>query len=346
MRLIPTIRLMTAIRLAAIAVAFLALSAATVQAKTIFVSPAGKDTHTGLDWTNAKRTVQAGLSAAASGDQVWVAAATYVETIGLVDGVALYGGFAGTETDLSQRDWTANVTILDGNGGDGVVTAPVDATAATRIDGFTIRNGNANDGAGIYCYSSSPTIANNTITNNKATYDGGGIFCNDASPSIYGNTITDNTAGSGQHGGGICCLGSGLPPYPTPRIFDNTISGNSATYGGGIYSYYGSPTIARNTITGNTASAMGGGIGIHLSTGVLVSDIITGNTSNDIGGGIYGYHDASLIANTLLAGNNAAGSDGGGICCDYSSTTIADSTIVCNRAPGSAAASAPTTPRR
>lgn len=37
-------------------------------------------------------------------------------TAGLVlqDGFAVYGGFDGTETELSQRDWENNVTILSG----------------------------------------------------------------------------------------------------------------------------------------------------------------------------------------------------------------------------------------
>jgi len=56
--------------------------------------------------------------------KVWVAAGTYVENITLKSGVALYGGFAGNETDLSQRNWAANKTILDGNQSGSVVTSP------------------------------------------------------------------------------------------------------------------------------------------------------------------------------------------------------------------------------
>ena len=108
-------------------VGVLAVGAAAVQAGTIYVSPSGNDANDGLTWPTAKATVQAGLNAAASGDQVWVAAGTYVGCITLKAEVALYGGFAGDETDLSQRDWTANETILDGNQAGSVVTIAVGA---------------------------------------------------------------------------------------------------------------------------------------------------------------------------------------------------------------------------
>ena len=65
----------------------------------------------------------AALTAASSGQQIWVAAGTYKPTAGtdrtisfaLKPGVGVYGGFAGTETALEQRDWRTNVTTLSGD---------------------------------------------------------------------------------------------------------------------------------------------------------------------------------------------------------------------------------------
>lgn len=104
----------------------------------------GVDTNDGLSWEAAKKTVTAGLAAVISGDQLWVAAGTYVERITLKVGVALYGGFAGNENALSERNWTANVTILDGNQGVGgsVVTVPEGARRrpeSTALRSRTIR---------------------------------------------------------------------------------------------------------------------------------------------------------------------------------------------------------------
>ena len=103
----------------------------------------------GNDWEHAYLTVTAGLNAAVSGDEVWVAgnsAHPYVERITLTLGMALYGGFAGMETERDQRNWQTNVTILDGNREGTVVTSPNGAAASTRIDGFTVRNGMGSSG--------------------------------------------------------------------------------------------------------------------------------------------------------------------------------------------------------
>ena len=152
-------------------------------------------------WANAC-DLQTALTGAASGDQIWVAAGVYkpgaarTDTFQLKTGVAVYGGFAGTETLLSERNPAANVTILsgdidsndtntDGNNiaetaadiqGDNayhVVTGSgTDATAV--LDGFTITAGQANGaaphntGGGMYSSSSSPTLTNVTFSGNSA----------------------------------------------------------------------------------------------------------------------------------------------------------------------------------
>jgi hypothetical protein len=76
-------------------------------------------------WANAC-TLQTALSGAVSGDEIWVKQGVhYPDTSGLSDprtatftlknGVAVYGGFAGTETSRDQRNWQANLTILSGD---------------------------------------------------------------------------------------------------------------------------------------------------------------------------------------------------------------------------------------
>ena len=90
----------------------LAPAPAYAQSGTIYyVRPTGNDSNSGLAWNTAFATLQQALATATTGAQIWVAAGTYypdegpsqtnddrASTFSLKDGVAVYGGFAGTET--------------------------------------------------------------------------------------------------------------------------------------------------------------------------------------------------------------------------------------------------------
>ena len=94
---------------------FLLAIISAANAKTIYTDadrPPGGD---GLSWSTAFKDLQDGLADAGGGDEIWVAAGTYypsVEVGGIgsryqafqmKNGVAIYGGFVGTETSLAQR---------------------------------------------------------------------------------------------------------------------------------------------------------------------------------------------------------------------------------------------------
>src|SRR6266496_2799334 len=165
--------------------------AATSSAKVIYVNGTlnTDPVPDGLTWTTAFHTVQAGIDAADDGDEIWVAAATYSENIILKSGVALYGGFAGSESDRLERDWMNRFATLDGRQSNSVVIVQVGATTRTRIDGFTIQNGRATLGGGILSSNASPTIYHNRIIRNTATASGGGIRCRGGAPEIAFNTV-------------------------------------------------------------------------------------------------------------------------------------------------------------
>lgn len=270
----------------------------------------------GDDWSRAYRTVTAGLNAAVSNDEVWVAGDAdhpYIECITLKNGVALYGGFAGNETERDQRDWTANVTILDGNQAGSVVTVIGASSESTRIDGFTVQNGTGTysaphrDGGGVYCDASSVTITNNTIRGNAVKGDfvggvlpytgrGGGIFYRDSgSAVISGNVILRNSAA--MEGGGIYCASS------SAGMFGNTITNNTASSGkgGGICCRTYCGAILHNAIKGNTASK-GGGIDIEESICTVVGNVILANGAN-VGSGVY-CKSSAMITNNTIAGNS------------------------------------------
>ncbi|GAJ08447.1 unnamed protein product, partial [marine sediment metagenome] len=136
--------------------------------------------------------------------------------------------------------------------------------ANSIINGFTIINGYSNDGGGICCQESSPTITNCTIIGNSAERFvsrvgwcgyGGGIACGYGSgPTVTNCTFTGNEA---NNGGGMANENSS-----SPTVTNCTFSGNSATnYGGGMRNTRSStPTVTNCTFSGNSAGGTGGGM--------------------------------------------------------------------------------------
>ena len=121
------------------------------------------DARDGKTWATAFSTIQAAIDAAdrQGGGEVWVAAGTYYPTSGhdreatfqLRGGVALYGGFAGTESRLDQRDVLHAVSILSGDlgrrqtPGDNSYHVVTGADNAV-LDGFQITGGYALEAGG------------------------------------------------------------------------------------------------------------------------------------------------------------------------------------------------------
>jgi hypothetical protein len=98
-----------------------ALDFTLTEARIVYVSPQGNDANDGLSWATAKRTVQAGINAAAPvmgfGAQVWVKAGVYNERINLRSDVHVYGGFAGNEGTRAQRNLLAQRKRAGRSGG-------------------------------------------------------------------------------------------------------------------------------------------------------------------------------------------------------------------------------------
>lgn len=262
-----------------------------------------------LSWASAC-TLRTALIAAVSGDQIWVAKGVHYPgsagqrsaTFTLQNGVALYGGFAGAEDSLDQRDWRANPTILSGDidGNDitepnGVVTDTAhiqgnnayhvvssSSVAATAVlDGFIITAGQANgsstddSGGGIYNYHGSPTLVNVTFSANTATASGAGIYNFElCSPALTNVSFIANTA---QDGGAIYNYYQSSPTLVNVLFYSNT-AGNR---GGGIYNNYQcSPALTNVTFSGNSATNSGGGIyNTSNSDPALVNAILWGDSA-------------------------------------------------------------------
>jgi len=241
----------------------------------------------GASWETAYNAIQPAIDKAAlTQDQVWAAAGTYPERLQMKQGVALYGGFAGGETTLGERNCKANHVVVDGEMRGACVTVPSGLTSTTRVDGMVLLRGTA--GGGIYCDHSSPTIVNNIIAESAAS----GVYCNYGSPIIINNCIMGNSAGSWA--GGIRCN------YSSGLIANNFIYGNSGTQGGGIGCYHASPTITNNTICYNNAMDYGGGISyLDGSYPAVSNNIIAFNSSGVNAGAAVTFRNNCVFGNRL-----------------------------------------------
>ena len=185
-------------------------------------------------------TIQAAIADAGTvnGDEIVVAAGTYVENI----------DFLGKAITLRSASGDPADTIIDGGGSGRAVTCDSGETSATVLDGFTITDGSANyGGGGMHNDSSSPTVIHCTFSGNTGTY-GGGMYNWDSSPTVSNCTFSGNTA---TRGGG---MGNGNASSPT--VSNCTFSGNTANAGGGMMNdNSSSPTVTNSVLWGNSAGS-------------------------------------------------------------------------------------------
>ncbi len=198
---------------------------------------------------------------------------------------------------------------------DSIMVAP-----ATYTENLTIRKSLKVIGSG----------ANTTIV------DGGGagsVFTiSDARAHVYLSNLTIRN--------GYAFTGGGINNSGTLAISKCTVSGNTAwaysSGGGGIYTFYGSLTIANSTISNNVNNTLdygfGGGILVTNSTATISRTTVSGNAAY-VGGGIYGYQSSLTIINSTVS-NNGPSFDSGGIYSLQNSLTIINSTISSNVGSG------------
>ena len=131
----------------------------------VYVDIAATGANDGTSWADAYTDLQVALASTASGE-IWVAAGVYHPTtcspcldadrsiaFDLKDNVAVYGGFDGTESNISQRDFNANLTILSGDIGTAMdstdnsyhVCRAVHVNSSCILDGVIVEQGNADN---------------------------------------------------------------------------------------------------------------------------------------------------------------------------------------------------------
>jgi autotransporter family porin len=278
-------------------------------------------TRDGQSWATAFTSLQEALAAGAA--EIWVARGTYTPgndrkaTFQLLKGGALYGGFAGHETHLDQRDWQRNPTILDGRGVYHVVTGADDAI----LDGFIITGGRAMGGEG-----DGPPRAGGGF--------GGGGRPGGGPPGASGGRpihLTPQAIATGSHNGSG---GGMLNVRASPTVRNCIFEDNQAGKGGAVYNMTSTsfpprpdansraPVFINCIFRKNVAHGRGGGVANDLGTApTFLNCVFEGNTTPQKGGGLYNDFGCSpTLINCLFIGNRAQ--NGGGMANDGGSSPV------------------------
>jgi parallel beta-helix repeat protein len=250
--------------------------------------------------------------------------------------------------DIALMGADSATTIIDGKDTYRVISVQ-NCSADAYIGGFTIRNGRADSGAGMYISQAAVRVYGCVFTNNTTTgSDGAGILNDYSSATITSCTFTNNS--SAQHGGGMYNY-AGSPTLLYCNFMGNTAAqdggalgifssstsmtvciffGNSATYGGAVCNRYNNQSFYGCFFSGNTATD-GGAVYNYGSYSPYQTCTFSGNTASRNGGGLHDCLAGSHVAGCTFSGNNAA-ADGGAIYYDSSDSTILGSQITGNAA--------------
>ncbi len=252
-------------------------------------------TGNGSSWTSASGDIQAMINLSSEGDHIWVAAGTYIpnrqinnlsmitpgnrnNAFVISGNIQIYGGFAGYETTLDERDFKNNLTILSGkteNINFYHVLVFMNGSEAI-LDGFTIEGGKADGNEFV-------------LTNGKEFKQdaGGGIYIMHSSPMLNQVIIKGNSA---VYGGGIYCF------HSFPLFTNVVVCHNSANSGGGVYNYYSFPVITNTTVSQNS----GGGFFNAVSKPELFNSVVWDN-GNNLHNDVYSQTDYSysLVQNEI-----------------------------------------------
>lgn len=226
------------------------------------------------------------------------------------------GAVALANGTMTMTDGTiSGNTASEYNAAGGVL---VNGTSSLAMSGGTIADNTAKRGGGVCVRENGTfTMSGGTISGNSTAVDsdtiqlpnagGGGVFVEDnASFEMTNGTITGNKT-NGMGGGVATAVLSENDTVGGGRFHmtGGTISDNTASCGGGVYSWSGRDRVVLEggNIVNNTAHRQGGGVYVsHAPWSITIKNaLITANTAAIQGGGIW-----SCPVGTVSLGTDAA----------------------------------------
>ena len=166
-------------------------------------------------WSTAATNIQDAVNAANPGDQILVSDGVY-QMGGTVTGDGTTNRVAVTNAVTLQSVNGPGVTLIDG----GDALRCVYLTNGAALSGFTLTNGKAGNGGGLYCTSTNVLVANCTLVNNTVTSGGGACSGTLTHCALSGNTCPFTGGGGGGAAGSTllnCTLSGNSTGRPLPN---------------------------------------------------------------------------------------------------------------------------------
>ena len=258
--------------------ALISLNAAAVTRYVDLNSPSPTPPYT--SWPTAATNIQDAIDAAVDGDLVLVTNGVYRTSLQIAsDGTSNRVAVTRPVSLVSVNG--AAVTTIDGEN----LMRCVYLTNGAALIGFTLTNGIADNGGGVWSASLATIVSNCLMISNSAVSFGGGAY----SGTLVDSVLRNNQAGNG---GGAAAN----------KLNNCTIVGNFSPYGGGVFA----ATLTNCSINNNVAQdGAAGALACVLSQCLLSNNIVTG------GGGGGGALSSSLYQCIITSNQTTSGSGGG-----------------------------------
>jgi uncharacterized repeat protein (TIGR01451 family) len=269
----------------------------------------------------------------------------------LTKSLTIRGGYTTTDGFAGPPDPDANPTTLDALALGRVlyVTGDVNPT----VEGLRITGGDASGlgggekrwdaGGGVYVTAATATIRDNQVFSNTAMHGGGLYFRNSDGTQLTDNLISNNSTFLNGRGGGLYFEDSAHV-----KLTGNTISHNEpapwrwgwGSGGGAVFDNSPGAALNDNVISGNRATWAGGLHFLHSPTATLITNTISDNVADHAGAGMKGlagayfeHSDNATLIGNIVSGNRAA-NDCAGLCFETSHDAVLSGNVIISNTRG------------